>query len=429
MRKVLVMLLCISISQFAWSQDKVLRFMWWGGGDRHESSLRAIKLFEVKNPGIKIKWDYVKSGGNTYTSRLAEEMAAGKEADIMQINWAYISQVSADGKTFADLNKYKFLDLDDFVNESWKSGLSAGKLNALPIAYTARMFIWNKTLWDRAKLPLPKTWDDLIKAGKIFETRLGKGYYPLDAQTYDHLLVSHQYIYQKTGKPWIDPNSPKVMLTPAEALEWVHFHEKLIEEHVIPNRDERLNTGGMVDRGTEQHPSWVNGLWGGALAWTSRFDILTSTPKKGFEFVVGDVTMPAAKNSGVFGRPAMMLAVSKNSRYPEEAAKFVNFLTTDPDAVRILGTDRGIPMSKPQIDWLKNSNKLTKLELSTMNQVQNTKIDYPSPLFENTEMQKWMRLIFQQFIDGEITDQELVKKLTIDTNAKLAQVNANKSAE
>ena len=30
-----------------------LRFSWWGGGERHEAFLKAIKLFEAKNPGVK----------------------------------------------------------------------------------------------------------------------------------------------------------------------------------------------------------------------------------------------------------------------------------------------------------------------------------------------------------------------------------------
>ena len=32
----------------AWAQEepKVLRFSWWGGGGRHEATLKAVRLFE-----------------------------------------------------------------------------------------------------------------------------------------------------------------------------------------------------------------------------------------------------------------------------------------------------------------------------------------------------------------------------------------------
>ena len=35
-----------------------LRFSWWGGGERHEAMLKAARLFEAKNPGVKIKAEY-----------------------------------------------------------------------------------------------------------------------------------------------------------------------------------------------------------------------------------------------------------------------------------------------------------------------------------------------------------------------------------
>jgi hypothetical protein len=37
------------------SKEIVLRFLWWGSESRHKATLDAIKLFEEKNPGIKIK--------------------------------------------------------------------------------------------------------------------------------------------------------------------------------------------------------------------------------------------------------------------------------------------------------------------------------------------------------------------------------------
>ena len=55
------------------AQDATLRFSWWGGGERHETTLKAIAAFEAKNPGVKIKGEYM--GFNGYLERLTAQIA------------------------------------------------------------------------------------------------------------------------------------------------------------------------------------------------------------------------------------------------------------------------------------------------------------------------------------------------------------------
>ena len=100
----------------------------------------------------------------------------------------------------------------------------------------------------------------MLAAGKVFEQKLGKGYYPLDGQLYDRILVSHAYIQQKTGKPWIYPNQPKVALTEAEALDWVKFFNSLETSGATSSQEYRVSSGGgNSERPTEQMPDWVSG--------------------------------------------------------------------------------------------------------------------------------------------------------------------------
>lgn len=410
------------IAQGAMAADVTLRFGWWGGGERHEATLKAIKAFEAKNPGVNIKAEYGGFGG--YAEKLTTQIAGGNEPDIMQINWAWISQFSKTGDGFYDLKKSKDVKLDDFSGESWKSGMVNGKLNALPISYTARVYLWNKSMWDKAGLPLPKTWDDFLAAGKVFEQKLGKGFHPLDGQLYDRILISHAYIQQKTGKPWIYPNQPKVALTEAEALDWVKFFNSMVTTGASPTQQYRVSSGGGdSERPTEQMPDWVAGKFAGNYTWDSTFKPRLSTPPKTMNFDVGDfLTMPGAKNSGMFGRPSMMFAVSKNSKNPEVAAKFVAWLLQSPEAAEILGTVRGAPMSKTQMDVLIKEKKFTDLELKAMKQIQSIKHDYPSPLMEHNRIQQWVREVFEKAALGKISEQEAAKMLVDETNAQLRRL-------
>lgn len=401
-------------------EEKVLRFSWWGSGDRHEATLRAIHLFESQNPGVKIKTDY--SAYSAYAAKFSKQMASGTEPDVMQINWAWLSQYSKNGTGFYDLNSSSAIKKDQFINESWKSGLVNDRLNALPVSYTARVFLWNKTTWDKAGLALPRTWDEFFAAGKIFETKLGQSSNPIDVGVYDRAMVAMAYITQKTGKQWIDPVQPRVALSEEEALEWIRCFNLMATSHVSPVRQVRLGAGGVSAQPSELVPEWVDGRYAGTYAWDTSFKARTSTPV-GMTFEVGDfLSMPGAKHSGYFGRPSMMLAVSKNSKEPELAAKFVNWMLTDPEAIEILGSTRGAPTSKAQLDVLIKKNVFTQLELKALKQLQSVKIDLPNPLLEHQTMQKWIRDVFDQVSTGAISETVAAKMLVTDTNAVLLKL-------
>ena len=55
----------------------------------------------------------------------------------------------------------------------------------------------------------------------------------------------------------------------------------------------------------------------------------------------------------------MMMSVSARSKAPEDAAKLINFMVTDPEGVKLLGIERGVPCSaaarailSPELDAL-----------------------------------------------------------------------------
>ena len=191
------------------AEPRVLRFSWWGGAGRHEATLKAIAAFEKREPGLKVKAEYM--GFNGYLERLTTQIAGRAEPDVMQINWAWLAMFSKRGNGFTDLNAYKpLLALDQFTPEDIRMGEVAGKLNALPTSYTARIMLWNQAAWQRAGLALPKTWDELFAAGPVFKGKLGDRAYAIDGELYDMILLSQAWVQQKHGTPYVDPAAPRV---------------------------------------------------------------------------------------------------------------------------------------------------------------------------------------------------------------------------
>ena len=81
---------------------RTLRFAWWGGNARHQATLAALRLFEQRHPGLRVKAEYM--GFNGYLERLTTQIAGRSEPDLMQINWAWLAMFSKRGNGFADLN-------------------------------------------------------------------------------------------------------------------------------------------------------------------------------------------------------------------------------------------------------------------------------------------------------------------------------------
>lgn len=414
------------LSPFAHAQDPAtLRFSWWGGSERHEATLKVIAAFEAKNPGVKIKGEYM--GFNGYQERLSTQIAGGSEPDLMQINWAWLSSYSKTGEGFLDLNRQaSSIALKEFSPEDLRMGTVNGKLNALPSSYTARVFVWNKAAFDRAGLALPRTWDELLASGKAMQAKLGDKAFPMDGELYDMILLSQTYVQQKYGTAYLSNKEPKVAMSLQAALEWVQFYKKLIAAKVATPLPYRASLGG-ADKPTEQQQDWTTGAWAGNYTWDSVLRLRSSTINKDQKLDIGDfISLPDAKASGMFGRPSLMFAVSKKTKHPDVAARFLSYLLTDPQAGLVLGLSRGIPSSESQFQALSKDKRIDALELKAYQQIKKLKdagrIDLPSPLFENQRFSKFVREVFETVAYGKASDQDAARRLVEEGNALLNRI-------
>jgi oligogalacturonide transport system substrate-binding protein len=407
------------------AEPRVLRFSWWGGASRHEATLKAINLFQQREPGLKVKAEYM--GFLGYLERLTTQIAGRSEPDVMQINWAWLAMFSKRGNGFTDLNAYKpLLALDQFSEEDLRSGVVAGKLNALPTSYTARVMLLNQAAFARAGLALPKTWDELFAAGPVFKAKLGERAYPLDGELYDMILLSQAWVQQKYGTPYVDPAAPRVAMSAEAAVEWVQVYQRLVNQHVATPLPLRASLGG-AEKPTEQQQDWVVGNWAGNYTWDSVIGLRSSTIDKAQKLALGDFpTLPGALNSGMFGRPSLMYAVGRNSKQPELAARLVNFLLTDPEAAAVLGRTRGAPAAAAPFQALVSAGKLPPLELQAYQQIQVQRkagrIPMPAPLFEHARLHKFMREVFETVAYGKTDAASAGRRLVAEGNALLHRI-------
>ena len=402
--------------------ETTIRFSWWGGGERHEATLKAIKLFEERNPDIKIKAEYM--GFQGYVERLTTQIGGGAEPDVMQVNWAWIDMFSRKGDGLYDLAKVKqFLNLDEFTQDMIDSGMSNGVLNGLPVSMTTRFFIWNKTMWDKAGAKIPETWDDYVAAGPKFKT-LGNDYYASDLEPIEGMYLVNAWLQEKYGNQIVDNKQPKIGLTAEQLADGISYFKKLQDAHAAVNAEVRTSRAGQYERPAEQVSEWVTGMWAGTFIWNSMFALRTAGPReKGFELAMGKMLTADGKdpNPPRIGRPAMMYVVGKTTKHPEAAAKLIAFLLTDPDAARIIGMTRGAPVAKSAYNALLKAKMFSEFDLAGDEQLKGSKWIYTSPLFEHERIRTFILEVLESVSHGKSTPMEAAERIVSDGNRILTR--------
>lgn len=421
LKKILLMSsLCLSMAYPTIAEGKTvnLKMSWWGGDARHKQTLEAIKLFEEKYPEIKVKPEY--GGWQGWQEKVTTQIVGNTSPDVMQINWNWIDLFSRDGDGFYDLNKVKdILELDkNYSQELLDQCIVNGKLNALPVGVTGKVFYINKTTYEKAGLPVPTSFDEMIKSAKVIREKLGDDYYAFDTDAYGAILLMLYKLEQETGKPFIVDN--KVAYTEAEVIEAVRFYDNLVKEKVMPSLKVRAAAGFIP---LDQHPGWIQGRYAGTYEWDSSAQKWQDALEAGQELVVAPYPQDFGTNKSGFNKVSMAYAIKKNTKHPEEAATLIHFLTSDPEAIKILGTSRGVPSNETAVAVLKENNQLTGLGFEANTVVKEFAGKGIHPLFEHKRLNTELRTIVENLGYEQKTIEETARDIINITNEFLAENN------
>lgn len=333
-------------------EECTLKISWWGGDSRHDKTLEAIEKFEEKYPGIKVDSTYGTWSG--WEDSMATMFATKTAPDINQINWNWISSYSSDGSAFMDLNQVSsILDLSQYSQSALEQCELAGKLQAVPVSMTGRIFYWNKTTFDKAGISVPKTLAELKAAGETFKNKLGDDYYPLALGEYDRMILMVYYLESVYGKAWVEDG--KLQYTEAEIQKGLEFIQSLEDAHVTPTI--KTITGDGADS-LDKNPKWMDGKYAGIFEWDSSASKFNKALKDGQEFVVGDYFTDMGSHKGGYSKVSLGFAISETCQHPKEAAMLLQFLLNEDEGTEIMGSERGVPLSAVALANCKAKNML-----------------------------------------------------------------------
>lgn len=346
---------------------------WWGNDKRNEYTIEAVQEFERLHPDIKVKCSYSEWLG--YEARSRVQMVSATEADVMQINFSWLSEYSADGTGYYNLEELKdYVDLSNFSEEMLNYGRKNDILNAVPIAMNAETLYINKTLYESYGLSVPETWDDLFKAAEVMKK---DGVYPFGAASKAVWLYFITYAEQVSGKSILTEDG-KLNFTAAEFQLMLEMYVKMINEKVIPQVEyfERLN----ID----------NSVYGGTVAWVSdAVNYLGAAMENGNTVIPAEYTVLEGKQAGEgwYAKPATLYAVSVNTDHPEESAMLLDFLLNSQEMALLQGIEKGIPLSASARKYLEEEGMLSGLQYeASLKMEENPNLSKMHPFMENTEI-------------------------------------------
>ena len=159
----------------------------------------------------------------------------------------------------------------------------------------------------------------------------------------------------------------------------------------------------------DQNNKWINGQIGMIIDYTGSAPKYMNSIESELDVIAIPVTADA-KCSGVPYSGDRGFAINDNSAHKEEAAKFLDFLMNDSEAISLCKTDVGYCPTKQSDDILIEMGVVSEIqkkgvEISEKNSYTNNMIS------GNTDLEVIRKDLVQEVIYGDITPEEAAKSL------------------
>lgn len=378
-----------------------LRIMWWGSQERHEATLKVLDLYTKNHPNIAFEPEY--SGMDGYLDKLSTQAAANNAPDIFQLDPGWVSD-------WASRNQLDILspavDVSKVDQKVLSGGQFGGKQYAIPLGSVGYGMVYDKAALDKLGIAAPKngwTWDDFFALAKEAKTKLPQGQYFTKDYAGDYFAYS-AYQYAK-GKGMVVTEDGKFNVDRDSFLEWTKKFEELRKQGIVPPAD--------VNASDKEFDPKMDLMVSGKILFRLGFSNNYGAWNSMKEGAYAMVTMPRLKEAGGWLKPSMYFGVSARSKNAEEAKKFVSWFINDPEAAKILGTVRGMPVNKDIAAALEpNLSKADKVGLELLRAVEKDGQTYsPGAKGWTSYIDKDWALIRDELSFGKTTPEAAFDKL------------------
>jgi oligogalacturonide transport system substrate-binding protein len=340
------------------SEQVTLRFSWWGTDARHEATLAAIRAFEKANPNIKIEAEYGAQDG--YNAKKTTEFASRTAPDIMQIETGAGPEYYRLGvlQNLSKLSSIKFNKFDSsFLERNGQFG--SGSQWTIPTGMAGSALVVNKNLADRFGIDFTRQydWNQLITWGQQVRAADPSCYLLSVNTSYGKDFFIRAYARQLNGLPIINDANKTLNMTEAQFTQIFEFIDRLYKTGTAAPASYKAPFGDQDNN----DPNWIAGRYVAHVGFTSSAARMEAA-NPSVTYIPGRLPLLAARKSdGWFNDCPQYMGIYANTKYPEQAAKFLDFFFNSEEAALLLGTVRTVPPTAMAQKIVTDAGKLDKL--------------------------------------------------------------------
>lgn len=303
------------------AEPVTIKFAYWASAGGESDAFDAlVAKFEEENPEIKV----TKQGGEfkDFYTKLETRIAGNDAPDATRLQFQQVGRYSSNG-VLKDITKDLPADFSaDFLPSLWSAVNYKNATYAIPQHTDTLAVYYNKNYFEKLGITAPTkledawTWDEFLDIAKQLKDKAGAKYGFAYNWTKNNSYRWLPLLYQKGGQLLSDDLSTSKLDSP-EALEALKLSKSFFDEGLVP--------AGTSVKGTEDiNTLFINGTAGMIINgnW-----LATNFDKNMTNYEYGVTYMPRDK-AAASDMGGNVLAVLKKAEHPEEALKFIQYMTS-----------------------------------------------------------------------------------------------------
>lgn len=308
---------------------------WAMGNDPTGTHRELIRMFEERNPGIKIRYVEMPQNTGTQHDTYVTYLAARDPAiDVYSLDIIWPGEFASAGWVVPLDSYFPSEERELFLDGPIRGCTFEGSIYAVPWFTDAGLLYYRKDLLEKEGLSPPRDWDEFIRQAKFLSKKYDLYGFVFQGMQYEGLVCNFLEWVWGNGGDLIDARG-EVVIDQPQAVEALEFMVDLLHKH-------RVTPEGVV---TYKEEESLQVFQSGNSVFLRNWPYVwrLAQEKKGGSKVVGKIGVTAVP--GKSGKSASTLggwnlAISRFSKDPETAWKWVRFLT-GAEAQKILALKSG----------------------------------------------------------------------------------------
>jgi multiple sugar transport system substrate-binding protein len=310
-----------------------IQFVWWGGADRAKTTQDVIKDFQAAYSGVKVTPQFTDWGN--YWQKLSTEAAGHSLPDVIQMSTAYVEKYATSGQLLDIGGEVSKLALGDTDKAMLTAGTVDGKLYGVGAGGTMVGVIYDQTILEKAGMTVPAdgfTWGSFSDFVIALQPKLPKKVWACIGNNYNAFEV---YGRQLVDELWTADG--KIAFTKDIVLDWFAYWDKINKAGAVAPP----GTGGTgADSGSPEDSLIVKGYVAFTDGPVNEFPIYAGATKDALAMT----RIPTGgTQAGDAISATMLYSFAANTKAVDAALAFVAYLLHDPDPIKKVGLDKGIP--------------------------------------------------------------------------------------